>query len=89
MSWIGCLNRPYARAYLSARSDNPSEFTAKAVKGWLGGLGIASLYLEPGGPWENGYLQPLIVKLSDDLLNCDFFGTLLEAVVPRGGRLLQ
>ena len=37
------------------RSDNGSEFTAKAVRGWLGKVGVKTLFIEPGSPWENGY----------------------------------
>ena len=37
------------------RSDNGSEFTAKAVRGWLSRIGVKTLYIEPGSPWENGY----------------------------------
>jgi len=34
------------------RSDNGSEFTAKSIRSWLGRLGIKTLYIEPGSPWE-------------------------------------
>jgi putative transposase len=37
------------------RSDNGPEFAAKAVRSWLGGLGVEALFIEPGSPWENGY----------------------------------
>ena len=37
------------------RSDNGSEFTAHAVRDWLGRIGVKTLYIEPGSPWENGY----------------------------------
>jgi putative transposase len=37
------------------RSDNGSEFWAKAVKAWLARVGVKTLYIEPGSPWENGY----------------------------------
>ncbi len=40
-------------AYL--RSDNGPEFTAKAVRQWLTRLGVGTLFIEPGSPWENGY----------------------------------
>lgn len=36
------------------RSDNGAEFTAKAVRGWLGKVGMKTLYIEPGSQWENG-----------------------------------
>ena len=40
------------------RSDNGSEFTAHAVRDWLGRIGVKTLYIEPGSPWENGYRPP-------------------------------
>ena len=36
------------------RSDNVPEFTARAVREWLGRVGARTLYIEPGSPWENG-----------------------------------
>lgn len=39
------------------RSDNGSEFTATAVRSWLLELGVSTLYIEPGSPWENGHIQ--------------------------------
>lgn len=40
------------------RSDNGAEFTAQAVRDWLGRIGVKTLYIEPGSPWENGYKVP-------------------------------
>ncbi len=37
------------------RSDNGPEFTALAVRDWLGNVGVETLFLTPGSPWENGY----------------------------------
>ena len=37
------------------RSDNGAEFTARAVRGWLNRIGVKTLFIEPGSPWENGY----------------------------------
>ena len=51
------------------RSDNGSEFTAKAVRTWLNRLGVRTLYIEPGSPWENGYIESFNGKLRDELLN--------------------
>jgi putative transposase len=59
------------------RSDNGAEFTAKAVRGWLGRIGVRTLYIEPGSPWENGYIESFIGKLRDELLNREIFDTLL------------
>lgn len=61
------------------RSDNGSEFTAKAVREWLGRIGVRTLYIEPGSPWENGYNESFNGKLRDELLNGEIFYTLAEA----------
>jgi transposase InsO family protein len=63
------------------RSANGAEFTAKAVRGWLGKVGVKTLYIEPGSPWENGYVESFNGKLRDELLSGDLFTTLLEARV--------
>ena len=63
------------------RSDNGAEFTAKAVRAWLGRVGVRTLYIEPGSPWENGYIESFNGKLRDELLNGEIFDTLLEAQV--------
>ena len=47
------------------RSDNGSEFTAHAVRDWLGRIGVKTLYIEPGSPWENGYNESFNSKLRD------------------------
>lgn len=63
------------------RSDNGPEFTAKAVRDWLKGLEVQTLFIEPGSPWENGYIESFNGKLRDELLNGEIFTTLLEAQV--------
>ena len=63
------------------RSDNGPEFTAKAVRYWLERLGVQTLFIEPGSPWENGYNESFNGKLRDELLNGEIFTSLLEAQV--------
>lgn len=63
------------------RSDNGSEFTAKAVRSWLKRVGVKTLYIEPGSPWENGYIESFNGKLADELLEREVFDTLHEAKV--------
>ena len=60
------------------RSDNGSEFTARVVREWLGGVGAKTLYIEPGSPWENGYVENFNRKLRDELLDREVFYTVLE-----------
>ncbi len=63
------------------RSDNGTEFTAKAIRRWLNQLGVKTLFIEPGSPWENGYIESFNGKLRDELLNREIFTTLTEAKV--------
>ena len=63
------------------RSDNGPEFTAKAVREWLRRVGVKTLFIEPGSPWENGYCESFNGKLRDELLNGEIFYTLKEAKI--------
>jgi transposase InsO family protein len=63
------------------RSDNGTEFTATAVRDWLGRICVKTLYIEPGSPWENGYCESFNGKLRDELLNGEIFYTLKEAQI--------
>jgi transposase InsO family protein len=63
------------------RSDNGSEFTANEIRGWLTRLGVKTLFIEPGSPWENGYIESFNGKLRDELLNGEIFDTVIEARV--------
>ena len=63
------------------RSDNGPEFTAQVVRDWLGKVGVTTLFIEPGSPWENGYVESFNGKLRDELLNREIFYTLEEAKV--------
>ena len=63
------------------RSDNGPEFTAKAVREWLGKVGAKTQYIEPGSPWEHGYVESFNGKLRDELLDREVFYTLLEVRV--------
>jgi putative transposase len=63
------------------RSDNGPEFTANQLRRWLNELGATTLFIEPGSPWENGYVESFNGKMRDELLNCEIFDTLQEAQV--------
>jgi transposase InsO family protein len=63
------------------RSDNGPEFTAKRVREWLNRLAVKPLFIEPGSPWENGYVESFNGKLRDELLNREIFYTVKEAQV--------
>ena len=63
------------------RSDNGPEFTAREIRKWLANIGVRTLFIEPGSPWENGYIESFNGKLRDELLNREVFTTLTEAKV--------
>jgi transposase InsO family protein len=61
------------------RSDNGPEFIASAIRSWLQGAKVQTLYIEPGSPWENGYAESFNGKLRDELLNAEEFANVPEA----------
>ena len=63
------------------RSDNGPEFVAKAVQEWIASVGAKAAYIEPGSPWENGYIESFNARLRDELLNGEIFYTLREAKI--------
>jgi len=63
------------------RSDNGPEFVARELRKWLAQTGTATLYIEPGSPWENGYCESFNGKLSAECLNGEIFYSLREAQV--------
>ena len=63
------------------RSDNGPEFVALAVQAWLQAQAIGALYIAPGSPWENAYVESFNSRLRDEHLNREEFASLLEAQV--------
>jgi putative transposase len=63
------------------RSDNGPEFVARAVQEWITAVGAKTAYIEPGSPWENGYVESFNARLRDELLNGEIFYTLHEAQI--------
>ena len=63
------------------RSDNGPEFIANAVQQWLAKVGVKTLYITPGSPWENGYCESFNGSMRDELLNGEIFYTLAEAQI--------
>lgn len=61
------------------RSDNGPEFIAMAIRSYLEAAKIGTLYIAPGSPWENGYVESLHGKLRDELLNAELFADLRAA----------
>jgi transposase InsO family protein len=63
------------------RSDNGPEFTAKTVRRWLRRVGVSTLFIEPGSPWENGYIESFNGKFRDEFLDREILDTPLEAKI--------
>jgi putative transposase len=63
------------------RSDNGPEFVATAVRAWIAAVGAKTAYIEPGSPWENGYIESFNARLRDELLNGEIFYSLKEAQI--------
>ena len=63
------------------RSDNGPEFIANALRRWLAWRGVGTLFIAPGSPWENGYVESFNSRLRDELLDRELFTSLHEARV--------
>jgi transposase InsO family protein len=68
-----------AEAIRAIRSDNGPEFVAAALREWIAAVGAKTAHIQPGSPWENGYVASLNGKLRDELLNGEIFYSLAEA----------
>jgi len=66
------------------RSDNGSEFIAKIVQRWLAEQKIKTIYIEPGSPWQNGFVESFHGRFRDECLNREQLWTLTEARVVVG-----
>ncbi len=63
------------------RSDNGPEFIAEAIKTFLKESGVATLYIEPGSPWQNAYSESFNSRFRDEMLDAELFTSVLEAKV--------
>ena len=78
LAWLQkAIEEHGAPAYL--RSDNGSEFIAKIVQQWLAQNHIKTIYIEPGSPWQNGFVESFHGRLRDEFLNQEQLWTLTEA----------
>jgi len=63
------------------RSDNGPEFIAKEVQQWLAQNQIKTIYIDPGSPWQNGFVESFHGRFRDECLNREQLWTLTEARV--------
>ena len=61
------------------RSDNGPEFISKRVRTFLEKIDVGTSYIEPGSPWQNGFVESFNSRFRDECLNCEIFSTLQEA----------
>ena len=78
ISWISSMICSSAGAH---RSIFVLLMPRNSQRKWLVNLGVTTLFIEPGSPWENGYVESFIGKLRNELLSGEIFDTLLEAKV--------
>ena len=69
----------------SRRFDNGPEFVAAAVADWCRFNTTTTVFIEPGSPWQNAWIESFNGRLRDELLNGDLFDNLLEARVVIAG----
>jgi transposase InsO family protein len=75
----GAIRQHGAPEYI--RSDNGSEFIAKELQHWLAEAQIRTIYIEPGSPWQNGFVESFHGRFRDECLNREQLWTLTEARV--------
>ena len=63
------------------RSDNGSEFIAHQVQQWLSDKKIKAIYIDPGSPWQNGFIESFHNRLRDECLNREVLLSVAEAQV--------
>ena len=61
------------------RSDNGPEFIAAKVQQWLSENQIKTIYIDPGSPWQNGYIESFHSRFRDECLGREMFLNLREA----------
>ncbi len=63
------------------RSDNGSEFIARAIVRWLHGADIETAFIDPGKPWQNGADESFNGKFRNEHLSLQWYRHRVEATV--------
>ena len=66
-------------APMHVRCDNGPEFIAKALQRWCLRRGSQTAHIEPGAPWQNGYVESYNGHLRKELLDLELLDSVLEA----------
>lgn len=61
------------------RSDNGSESIARAIQMWLEEEKCQTLYIKPGSPWENPFIESFNGKLRAECLDRHLYASAAEA----------
>jgi transposase InsO family protein len=68
----------------ASQIDNGLELIAKIVQQWLKANAVKTIYIEPGSPWQNGFVESFHGRFRDECLNREQLWTLTEAGVVVG-----
>ena len=71
---LGSSGRPE-----SITCDNGSEFAGRALEAWALKYGVQLIFIRPGRPVENGFIESFNGRLRDECLNVEWFTSLEEA----------
>lgn len=63
------------------RMDNGTEMTSHAVSDWCRFSPTGIVFIDPGSPWQNAYVESFTGRLRDELLAIEVFHTMLEATI--------
>jgi len=63
------------------RFDNGPEFVAHAIAEWCRFNRVDSVFIDPGSPWQNAWIESFNGRLRDEFLNGWHFDSLPEAQV--------
>ena len=61
------------------RSDNGPEFISRRVREFLEAIDVGASYIEPGSPWQNGFVESFNSRFRDECLACEEFTSVHEA----------
>lgn len=62
------------------RCDNGPEFISKSLRKFLERIDVGTSYIEPGSPWENGFVESFHSRFRNECLACEEFTTISEAM---------
>src|SRR5690606_41179602 len=61
------------------RCDNGPEFTADALVDWCNTVGVSTAFIDPGSPWQNGFIESFNAQFRREQLSGEIMDTMVEA----------